>query len=86
MNDAVNTRPVTERLHFWFEAVTMSKDRNPSTLESSTWLYQVGEGESTPVALIAGRNDYEACARARLICAALNQAAIAAELVQERIK
>ena len=54
---------------FWFEAVTKED------VTQSTWLYCVGTDENTPVALIAGPDDYTACARARIITKALNDEA-----------
>jgi hypothetical protein len=63
---------MSKRKHFWFEAVTKPTD--------ATWLYQVGVDENTPVALVAGPDDYTACARARIICKALNDESRAAVL------
>jgi hypothetical protein len=60
--------------HFWFEVVTRPDPLldAAAAIQSNTWRYMVGIGDNTPVALVAGSNDYEACYRARLITKALN--------------
>jgi len=61
--------------NYWFEVV-MHPDAIHGgaqvTDDRSRWLYMVGTGHSTPIALVAGPDDYTACARARLITKALN--------------
>jgi len=60
--------------HFWFEAVTRPDPLldAAAAIRDNTWRYMVGTGDATPVALVAGADDYTACARARLICKLLN--------------
>lgn len=67
---------------FWFEAITVQPPDNAFSpaIRGQTWRYCVGTGDNTPVALVAGPDDYTACARARIICKALNDEARATAL------
>jgi hypothetical protein len=74
------TAPPTRTGRFWYEAVTAAVTSNSVPISKGIWFYCVGIDDNTPVALVAGPDDYTACARARIITKALNDEARAATI------
>lgn len=55
--------------HYWFER-TMTNDIEE--IRRDVWYYKIGYDDNTTIVLVTGKDDYEACAIARLITRTLN--------------